>query len=182
MSEDTPNPIDDPDLYDAIELGGVRSPGQVKSISGHDRKYTWDVKAGVGQKGATTTFKDMPPLEFSVTFLLSDPDDFEAWPAFATLINSSIFPKVKALDIYHPDLAAADIGSVCLASFGGVVHDGKGGQSITVKFQEYKPPKPKSGTPSGSTTKAKAPDPNAAANAELAALTNQYNATPWGHL
>ncbi len=183
MSFDQPNPIDDADLYDSIELGGVLSPGQVKSISGHDRKYNWDVKAGSGQKGATTTLKDVPPLEFAVTFFLADEAEFVAWDTFATLILSTVSgPTPKALDIYQPDLAANDISSVVLASFGGVVHDGKGGQTITVKFQEYKPPKPKGGSPKGSSAKPKAVDPNAAANAELAALTNQYQQTPWGRL
>lgn len=171
-------------LFDSIELGGVRSPGQVQSISGHDRKINWDVKAGAGQKGATTTLKDIPPLEFAVSFYLADAADQEAWPDFATLITSTISGATpKALDVYHPDLAANDILSVVLANFGGVVHDRKGGQTITVKFQEYKPPKPKGGSPSGSSAKKPtAPDPNAAANAELAALTEQYKATPWGRL
>jgi hypothetical protein len=185
-----PNPLDDSELYDGIVLGGVKSPGKV-TLSGHDRKINWDVKAGAGQSGATTTLKDIPPIEFSVAFyLLRDDaqgiDDFIDWPAFRETINSTIAgPKPKALDIYHPDLAANGIKSVVLASFGGTVHDGKGGQTITVKFQEYKPPKPKTGTPSGSKTNGKVPappDPNAEANAQLAALTKQYQATPWGTL
>ncbi len=183
MSEAVPNPIDDADLFDAIELGGVRSPGQIKSMTGHDRKINWDVKEGQGQSGASSTLKSIPLRVLSITFFLSDTEDFEAWADFSVLIYSTIAgPKPKALDIYHPDLAMVDIRSVTLANFGGVVHDGKGGQTITVQFQEYAPPKPKGGSATGSTTKKKAPDPNAAANAELAALTEQYKKTPWGKL
>lgn len=168
-----PDPINDPELYDSIELGGASSPGVVK-LSGHDRKINWDVKAGAGQAGASTTLKDVPLIEFSAAFYLADGEEIGQWPAFRDLINSTISgAQPKALDVYHPDLATNKIKSVVLSSFGGVVHDGKGGQTITVKFQEYSPPKPKGGSP-------KPKDPNAAANAELAALTRQYAATPWG--
>ncbi len=149
-----PNPHDDPDLFDAIELGGSRSPGQVKSITGHERKINWDVKEGSGQSGASSTLKSVPLRTVTVTFFLADADD----------------------------IAASEIRSFVLASMGGVAHDGKGGQTIAVQFQEYAPPKPKGGSATGSSSKKPnaANDPNAAANAELAALTKQYQATPWG--
>lgn len=149
------------------------------TLSGHDRKINWDVKAGSGQSGATTTLKDVPPIEFTATFYLADKDDFDGWQEFLAVINSSISgAKPKALDIYHPDLASNDINSVVKATVGGTVHDKKGGQTIAVKFQEYKPPKPKGGSPSGS--KSKATDPDAAALAELQRLTDQFNRTPSG--
>ncbi len=173
------DPLNDPELYDALELGGVRSPGVVK-LSGHDRKINWDIKAGKGQSGASSTLKDIPLGTFKAAFYLADEEEIGQWPAFRDLINSTVNgPKPKALDVYHPDLASNKFSSVVLASFGGVAHDGKGGQTITVEFQEYAPPKPKGGTPSGSKAKDKN-DPNAAAKAELAALTAQYAATPWG--
>ncbi len=177
----TLNPVADEDLYESLLLGGHPSPGSV-TFSGHDRKFNWDVKAGSGQKGATTTLKDVPPIEFSATFYLVSEQDFDNWDEFATVVTSTVSgPKPKALDIYHPDLIANDITSVCLANFGGPIHDGKGGMRITIKFQEYKPPKPKGGSPSGSKPKKPAAtDPDAAAKAELARLTAQYQATPWG--
>lgn len=177
------NPIDNEELYDSIVLAGVKSPGRV-TISGHDRKINWDIKDGQGQAGATTTVKNIPPVEFTCSFYLvkdiaQGVDDIEDWPAFLGLINSSLVgTKPKALDIYHPDLAANLITSVCKSSIGGVVHDGKGGQTVVIKFLEYKPPKPAGGSPNGSATAQE--DPNATANAELAALTKQYNNTPWG--
>lgn len=183
-----PNPLDDEQLYDGILLGGVQSPGKC-TLSGHDRKITWDVKSGNGQSGATTTLKEIPLNEFTATFyLLRDDaqgiDDLTDWPAFRDLINSTVDgPKPKALDVYHPDLASNGFKSVVLGSFGGTVHDGKGGQTIAVKFQEYRAPKPKGGSPNGSKTKGKtpaAPDPDAEAKAQLAALTAQYQKTPWG--
>ncbi len=177
----SPNPITDDELYQSVVLGGVRSPGKV-TLSGHDRVVKWDVKDGNGQSGASTTLKNIPLIEFTATFYLADQEDFDAWPAFHDVIDSTVNgPKPKALDIYHPDLVVQNINSVTKGSVGGVVHDGKGGQTIAVKFQEYKPPKPKGGSPNGSGTKKPkaAPDPNAAANAEILKLTKQFQDAPW---
>jgi len=181
----TPNPIDNGELYDSIILGGEISPGRV-TLSGHDRKATWDVKKGPGLSGATTTLKEIPPIEFTATFYLvrddaQGIDQLSEWPLFLKVIDSTISgPKPKAVDIYHPDLASQNppITSVCKAGIAGVVHDGKGGQTVAVKFQEYRAPKKAGGTPAGS--KAKTVDPEAAALAEIAKLTEKYKATPWG--
>lgn len=182
-----PNPLDDEALYNSILLGNVLSPGKV-TLSGHDRKINWDVKSGSGLAGATTTLKDVPPIQFTALFeLLRDEsqgiDDFATWPAFQAVIESTVIGSTpKALDIYHPDLASNGIKSVVKAKIGGVVHDGKGGQKISVDFQEYAPPKPKGGTPSGSgfSSSEHAPDPDAAAKQELADLINQFQKTPAG--
>ncbi len=181
-----PTPYDNPELFESIVLAGVRSPGSVK-LSGHDREVDWDIKTGSGTSGATTTLKAEKLVEFTATFYLVQDiaqgvDDIELWPDFQDLIESSTNGKTpKALDIYHPDLAANRIKSVVKKSIGGVVHDGKGGQTIAVKFLEYRPPKPKGGSPSGSKSKPPSkPDPNAAAKAELEKLTKQYQQTPWG--
>lgn len=174
------DPINDPELFDKIDLAGSLSPGVV-TLTGHDRKINWDIKDGQGQTGASLDLKNIPIVEFTATFYLADEEEIGQWPAFREVINSSVSgARPTALDIYHPDLANNKIKSVVLANFGGCVHDKKGGQTHAVKFQVYAPPKPKAGSPSGS--KKKGPDPNAAANAELAALTEQYKNTPWGHL
>lgn len=180
-----PNPVDFPELYEGMYLAGVLSPGKL-TLSGHDRVVDWDIKKGSGQSGATMTKRGEDPIEFTATFYLVQDvsqgiDDFEAWPAFLDLINSTVNGKTpKALEVYHPDLIANDIKSIVKKSVGGVVHDGKGGQTITVKFIEYRPPKKAGGSPSGSGTKPKkanAPDPNQAAQDEIARLTEQYKKT-----
>lgn len=181
-----PNPIDHEDLFNSIELGGIVSPGKV-TLSGHDRKASWDVKKGPGLTGATTTLKEIPPIEFTATFYLvrddsQGIDQFEEWETFLRVIESTVSgQKPKAIDIYHPDLASQTppIASVCKAGVAGVVHDGRGGQTIAVKFQEYRAPKPAGGTPTGAKAKAKTADPEAAALAEIARLTDTYKATPW---
>lgn len=176
------NPIDDPDLYDHIELGGVQSPGVV-TLSGHDRKIGWDVKKGNAQSGATTTRTCDEPTEFSASFYLVDEEEFAQWATFLDVINSTVAGKTPSgLDVYHPDLAENGITSVVKATVMGTVHDGKGGQTRVVKFLEYKPPRPAGGSPKGSKAgaAAKAPDPNQAALDEIARLTAAYQQTPWG--
>lgn len=178
----TMNPIEFEELYNSILLAGVRSPGSVK-LSGHDRVIGWDEKKGSGQDGASVTRSSSGLAKVKCEFYLATLEEFAAWPSFDGLIRSSISGSApKALDVYHPDLAVHGIVSVVLSSFGGVVHDGKGGQTITVEFLEYRPPKAKGGSPSGSKAK-KQPDPNdpnAAALAELDRLTKEYARTPWG--
>jgi hypothetical protein len=180
------DPIENEDLYDHILLAGVKSPGVV-TLSGHDRKVEWDVKSGPQLNGATTTVKSIPPIEFTATFYLvkdyaQDSNDLDDWPRFLAVVNSSLGERggkaaPKALDIYHPDLATNGITSVCKASVGGVVHDGKGGQTIAIRFQEYRPPKAIKVTPIGSVLKG--PDPDAAALAELDRLVKINEKTPW---
>jgi len=174
------DPFNDEDLFDSFELGDTRSPGVIKSMSGHERKINWDVKEGQGQSGASSTLKSVPLRTPSVTIFLADEVERADVEAFRAVCYSTINgAKPKALDVYHPDWSSVGIRSVTLASFGPPVYDGKGGEAYTIVLQEYSPPKPKGGSATGSKGGPK-PDPNAAANAELAALTKQYAATPWG--
>lgn len=173
------DPFNDEDLFDSLELGSTRSPGLIKTMGGHEKKINWDVKEGQGQEGASSTLKSIPLRTPSITIFLADETERADVQAFRDVCYSTISGATpKALDAYHPDWASVGIRSVTLASFGPPVYDGKGGESYTIVFQEYCPPKPKGGTANGS--KGPKPDPNAAANAELAALTKQYSATPWG--
>lgn len=145
------NVWEDSDEYDTIVLAGVRSPGVV-TLSGHERKQDWDIQKPKGQDGGSTKRNGEPVAEFSATFhLVYDPyldiDDIADWDTFQDLIESSTNGATPvALDIYHPDLARNRITSVVNGGIGGMEHDGKGGQKVTVKFLEYRPPKKKSST------------------------------------
>lgn len=143
------SPNQHPQLYRSIRLGGVRSPGVV-TLSGHDRNQDWEIKAAKGQEGASTTRNGEAIAQFTATFLLSDlttdggPDDLEQWEAFQKVIEGTTSGKTPlALPIEHPDLARNRITQVVNAGVGGMVHDGKGGATVTVKFIEYRPPKKK---------------------------------------
>lgn len=183
------DPVNTSDLYDVIILGDAISPGKVR-LSGHDRSVKWDIKDGSAQQGAGMSIKSIPPVEFTATFtLIVNPaeglNEVAEWDDFQKVIDSTVNgPTVKAIDIYHPDLLRNEIRSVVKATVGGMTQDENdpSKSTVVVKFQEYRPPTKKSGSPSGSSAKKpdpKKPDPNAAANAELEALTKTYLATPW---
>jgi hypothetical protein len=182
------NPYLNEELFDAITLAGVKSPGKV-TLSGHKRAEKWDVKEGDGQDGASTTRKGKELAKFTATFeLLYDPtqniDEFESWDSFLKVLRRPVASKDPvALDIYHPDLAELDIKSVVVVSIGGKNHSGKGSATVAVEFLEYSPPKPKkakgakggktsNGGKTGGGANAQV-DPNEAAKRELANLLNE---------
>jgi hypothetical protein len=186
----------DLDDLDHILLSNVRSPGVCK-LNGFGLKPKWDVKDADGQTGASSSLKGMSIRQGSIDFFLGNDgdgsvNDFAAWEDFERLIYSSVSGTTPvALQIYHPDLARANLTAVCLGPEGVSLpmYDGRGGATYSVSFIEYKPPKPKktakavakpsssyaanpANDVSGYGTREK-PDPNQAAKDELAALTQQ---------
>lgn len=178
------SPDDDPQSYSTIVLGTMRSPGTVK-LSGHDRMKNWDVQKAKGSTGASSKLNGDDIGTFKATFYLVDDGSappgqgqFDQWDKFEKLVRSlTDASKPIALSIYHPDLARQQFTEVSNAGVGGFARDDNGGATIVVSFIEYKPPKKKPasaaqakpGTRGGNS----APDPNAAAKAELAALVEQ---------
>lgn len=170
------------ELFTFMTLGALKSPPC--KLSGHDREMAWDIKAAKGQVGASTTKNGDPIGKFEAIYFLTDQEDFDLWEDFQRLLESMINgPKPQALPVYHPDLARNHFTEVTVALIGGMVHDGKGGASVKVRFIEYKPPKPKpaakpaakpggAGRPGGAGAAGPAarPDPNAAAKRELSEL------------
>lgn len=169
------SPATHPEIYQAIVLGGVRSPGKV-TLTNCDRKHDWDVQKPKGQTGAVTVNKGPANGGFTASFFLADEDDVAGWDDFAALIASTVEgPKPKALSVYHPDLARNKITDVVVESIGVLQHDGKNGATCVVKFLEYRPPKPKPAAKAaaGKAKKAPRPDPNADVKRELSALVAQ---------
>jgi hypothetical protein len=178
------NVIDlDVDPHDYIVLGSSQSPGVV-TLSGHNRDKAWDIQAAKGQQGASSTLNGDPIGAFQAEFYLADQEEFDAWEDFQRLIESTTNgPKPVALPIYHPDLARNRYTEVVNGGVGGVLHDGRGGRIVQVKFNEHRPPKPKpaakatakpaqnyANTNEGSRSP---PDPNAEAKRELAGLLDE---------
>lgn len=176
------SPARDPDLFDSIQVAGWFSPGVV-TLSGHDREQLLDVQEAKGQKGASTPWQGTKVASFTATFhLIYDAaqgiDEFGAWDLFADHLRSSIPPasgaKPIAFDIEHPDLARNQIKAVTIKKIGGMQHDGKGGATIAVEFQEYFPPKPAAtGSAKGSATSSELDNKITAAQKEIAALKKE---------
>lgn len=172
------SPHTHPELYRSIILGGQASPGVVK-LSNCDRQHGWEKQQPKGQAGEFTVNKGPKNSGFTATFYLADDVDVAGWDSYSAMLASTVEgPKPKAMPVYHPDLARNKITDVVVESLGILSHDGKGGAHVTVKFLEFRPPKPKpaSKAAAGTPAKAKRPDPNAAAKAELAALLAQAKA------
>jgi len=158
-----PNPIDFPLLYEKTLVGGVESPGVAEVEPGLTRDFEWDVKASKGTKGATTTLKSRPPVEFGVKYLLWKVpgviDEMTRWTSeYLPLLKRAMEKDPpQALDFYHPDTAELDVKSVTVKNIGAKKHEGKGLYSVTVTFLEYFPPKPKgAGTPKSAASQAAA--------------------------
>jgi len=175
-------PYDHPDAYAKIVLGNFVSPGTV-TLSGHDRFENWDTQEAKGSQGATSDLDGKPIGRFQASFFLASREDFELWGMFQQLIESMTNgPRPVALPVYHPDLAINGFTEVSSGGVGGMLHDGRNGAQVIVKFIEYRPPKPKqsqkakasagTGTRQGTTTLHK-PDPNIAAKQELSGLLDE---------
>jgi hypothetical protein len=169
------DPFNDPSLFDCLVIDGVTTVGVV-TLSGHERAQKWDVKDGDGQDGGSTTRKGSPPTQFTASFyLVNDPvlgNQIEAWDAIQRLIESTTAgPEPVALPVEHPDLARNGITEIVNGGIGGMEHDGKGGATVVVKLLEFRPPKPKGGSPTAGSNKTN--DPNAAAKATLNALVSE---------
>lgn len=181
----SPNPFDNPELY-RFTLGGKTWIGDV-TIANHNRDQNWDVKPAKGQDGASSSRGGEPIGSFEATFYIcngpdSEIDEFAAWDEYQAHIESTTNGATPiALPCYHADLARQRYTHVSNGGVGGMVHDGKGGATVRVKFLEYRPPKKKpvkkaeskGANPKGPNAR---PDPNAAAKAELAALRAQARA------
>ncbi len=176
----TARPFENADVLYRILLDTTWSPGKA-TITGHDRAKNWQNSEAHGTAGASSTLHGDPIGVFQILFELAgdgyDTDffasnDFDDWENFQKLIESTTSgPKPIALPIFHPALARQKITEVVNAGVGGMVYDDKGGASVVVKFQEYKPLKAKPPVPvTAGTAGATAVDPNAAAKAQLASL------------
>lgn len=165
-----------PNLFQAIVVGGARSPGKV-TLSDGSRDHDWQKQKAKGQTGCTTVNHGPDVSDIVASFYLADEEDVDGWDAFHRVLAASVEgTKPTALSIYHPDLARNKITDVVVKSIGLLQHDGKGGATVVCKFLEYRPPKPKPATKAGAkgrTGTTTLDDPNAARKAELDALLQQ---------
>jgi hypothetical protein len=157
------DPREFPEIYDFIVLGESISPGKV-TLTGHERAQSWDTEKAKGQTGATSTYNGEGVGQFQASFYLASPEQQLAWPAFKRVIESTTSgAEPKALPVYHPDLAENRFTEVCNAGIGGAARDSRGGVTYTVKFIEYRPPKPK---PTSTAAAAPNTDAGAAGNGQ----------------
>jgi hypothetical protein len=155
MATEIVNPLDAPQVFDVVEIGGQVSPG-ICRVRGFKRAHNWDVKKGKGVRGATSTLTHFPPAKGTITFYLWLPSQFVAWAQFRPLFKYDPTKKaIQAVDIWYPTLLDIDITSVVtedISAFEPTSDPPNGMWECTVALLEYFPPKKKSavGTPTGS--------------------------------
>lgn len=180
-----PNPLEQPEAYFRLKLGGVDLPGVIPpgGVSGWAIESNYDVKKGKGSDGATITDTGDPPPKGSVKTQLwrtgygGDPNDFTDWTAFVVMLRAARKAK-KALDVVHPIINACEVSSVVVTKIGQLTDEGGGLYTVELELLKWVPqPKAAGGTPSSSQDKdknkpdassQKEPDPNADLKKEFA--------------
>lgn len=151
MASENLNPLDHPEEWDCVTIGGDVSPGICK-LSGFKREFGWEIKKGKGARGSTVTLNEYPPVEGTITFSLWEPEHFDQWADFRENFKYDPTKKpISAIEIFHPSLADIGIASVVCKSISAIEPQGQGMFTITVALIEYNPPPKKSAvaTPDG---------------------------------
>lgn len=146
------SPLDNPEAWDVVSIGGKTSPGIVK-ITGAKRANRWDVKDGGGD-GATATFKGFKLAEPVMVFTFWKTYHLKEWADFVPLLKfDPLKGKGQAFDVFHPALEDSGIKSCVVQEIGSLEFDqSKQWWTREVKLLEYRPP-PKNNptkTPAGS--------------------------------
>lgn len=149
----SPNPLDDPEVWDTFVLSGQSSPG-LATVSGASSPRKLDKKDGHGQSGATVTYAGDKLSDFTVTIKLSESADWDAWYTWRTLLaKPPTGAKALALSCSHPALAPLGIDSCIVEEEGQPEEDGDtGGWKVAIKFCQYRKPTPALSTPKAATT------------------------------
>lgn len=165
------NPVDSP--IDFYTIAGQPSPG-VSTLAGAALVFGWEQKKGQGTSGATSKYTGTELASFEAKTQLWLTEHFDAWETFVNPLRQE--PGAKALDFWHPLTAALGIGAVVVKEIGQLVEeDDTGLFSVTIKFDQYRAPKPGRSAPKGSAAEGKQDgaeeDP---IEKQIAALTEQY--------
>ncbi len=161
-----PNPLDHPDLYDTVWIGGQESPG-ICDVAGAGDPRKWDKQDGQGASGATLKFQGKDLSEFEIVFKFWLSEHFEEWESFKRTLEASAAPPKtakgfalssngggKALEIRHPLLDGCGIRAVVVRDVGQLTQTADGEWSVTIKLTAWRKPKPAGGVPQGAKTKA----------------------------
>lgn len=150
------NPLDTPEAYDTIMLGGLVSPG-ICIITDGDRAYNWDEPKEKGSSGSDVTFNGQKISNPKVKFQFFEASQIDEWEIFRKILEKPADAKEpKALDIVHPILNSLGITSVVVDSEGQLTREPGCLWTVTVAFkQRLKPTDAGDGKLKGSVAGAK---------------------------
>ncbi len=172
------NPYDDPGPWGVVDIGGLRLPGVVKSIDGHERPQTWQVQAATAKSGASTTWKGEGIAEaIKILLALANRAAFNAYYD----VRDALLPKPgaapPALLIVNPAINFSGITRISCKNVGPPKWVESGGYwTGEVTVIDYNPAKPAntgSPKPKGSDYSNPEKDPNQALKDEIKDLTDK---------
>lgn len=134
---------------DYIVLAGERSPG-IATVEGAELTRRLRERRAFGVAGATVIDQGAQLAHFTVTLRLLTTDDLDAWDEWKRLLVRPASRSTQGVDIEHPVLADLEIRSVLLESRSQLTQDDTGGQSVVIKFCEYRAPVVALAVPDGS--------------------------------
>jgi hypothetical protein len=144
---DLPHWHDDPEVFDALFLGGQRIPGVVTvKVS---RKVKIDKKSPKGKNKAVITKQGVEAAEVDITIRLLSPEDFEEMKALMPLLEPVADKKITgnddALDIAHWATWMRNVEAIIIEDTDGPeLKDGI--FELHIKAVEFERPKTASGT------------------------------------
>lgn len=146
------NPLLVPVSY--FTVGSVASPG-VTTVEGEGLVFDWEKKKGVGTSGATAKYTGQDLVRWTTKTLLWEDAHFEAWEAFESpLRQEPTGAKFKALDFWHPKTSRIGITAAKVLKLGLLTEeDDTGLYSITVEWEQHRPPAPAQAKADGSKSK-----------------------------
>lgn len=140
----------DSEAIDFIVLAGQQSPG-LAVVAGGSSPRKWDEQQGYGTDGASLKWTGDGLAEFDVKLFLWLPSHFTAWESFKQLVKKTV-PGVqpKAMVIQNPFLDDLDISQVVVTDRTQLTLDDETGMwAVTIKFKQYRKPKPALAAPKG---------------------------------
>lgn len=143
------NPIDDPDLYDAVLLGGAWTPG-VADVAGAGDPRKWDKQDGKGQSGATIKYNGRGLAEFDIVLTFTERRHFDAWRTFKVVLEPPEGASPTGLDIVHPLLEDVGITSVVVQNVSQITQPEPGIYQVTISLLQNRAPVPTHVVPVGS--------------------------------
>lgn len=149
------NPMREPGAFNVFRVAGVPLPG-IAIVTGCVDESKLDVKSGKGTKGASVNYEGSDPKEFTVTLLLFEEEEYDEWldgNARRVLLTPPEGKEAKAFAVDHPSCLECNITSALKKSVSAAEPQGDGSYRVTIKLQPAPPPKPSSGTPSGTAAK-----------------------------
>ncbi len=169
------NPIDVPELWDVVFVGGAKSPGLVK-VNTDGLKYNLDKKKGKGTQKRTVTFTGADGVDVKLKFRFWLSEHFDAWAQYQNLFEYDPSKKNdKAIDVTHPKLAFLGVHNFVTERIGPINEEGEGSGLFTVEVDlaEYAPPPKKSAVSTPAKVKATGDDHGLAERGTFSVGTQQ---------